>query len=256
MSSQPRSRLSATSTADSSSHWVLHDPSAPLAVGFLLYDNINQIDLTGPYEVLSRVSNSSMHVVARTLEPVMEERRLLLTPTTTIAECPALDMLVVPGGRGQQAVMENEEVLAFLRAQSLIFSVCTGALLCGAAGLLLGRRATTHWAATSLLHHFGAAYINERVVVDGPIISAAGVTAGIDGALRIVGLLRGAHEAGVIELAMEYAPEPPLACGTPDSAPPNVLSATREKYRPLTEARDVTARRIAVKLGIGKALGT
>jgi cyclohexyl-isocyanide hydratase len=150
--------------------------------------------------------------------------------------------------------MDDEETLSFIRQQSInakyIFSVCTGALILGAAGLLRGKKATTHWAAFQLLSYFGAIPVDERVVLDGNLISAAGVTAGIDGALRVAALLCGTQKAQEIQLNIQYAPDPPFNSGSVATAPPEVVSAVRAAYQPLTDARLVTARRIRAKLGI------
>ena len=150
--------------------------------------------------------------------------------------------------------MENEEVLNWIRQQAAgarcIFSVCTGALVCGAAGLIKGRRATTHWRAFDLLPFFGAIPVNERVVVDGNWVFAAGVTAGIDGALRVAADLRGERVAQLIQLGMAYAPEPPFQSGTPESAPPDVLAEAQQAGQPLATRRLETARRLAARLGI------
>jgi cyclohexyl-isocyanide hydratase len=179
---------------------------------------------------------------------------LLLTPDAALAEAPPLDVLHVPGGHGQEALMEDAEVLGWIRQQAsgacAIFSVCTGALLCGAAGLLKGRRATTHWASLHLLPFFGAIPINERVVVDGAWVFAAGVTAGIDGALRLAAELRGDEAAQEIQLHMAYAPEPPFNAGTPETAPAKIVAQARESVRGVTAERERTARRIAARLGI------
>jgi cyclohexyl-isocyanide hydratase len=160
----------------------------------------------------------------------------------------------VPGGFGQQALMDDEEVLAWIRQQAAgacsIFSVCTGALICGAAGLLKGRRATTHWASFHLLPYFGAIPVNERVVVDGGWVFAAGVTAGIDGALRLAAELRGDDAAQAIQLQMAYAPEPPFNSGTPETAPATILEQARRSVQAITAQREQTARRFATRLGI------
>ena len=172
---------------------IPHD--AHLQIGSLLFEGVDQIDLTGPFEVLSRIPNSTYRLYGKTADPVRDIRGLRLTPDATLADAPPLDVLHVPGGFGQEALMEDAEVLGWIRQQAAgacsIFSVCTGALLCGAAGLLKGRRATTHWASFHLLPFFGAIPVNERVVMDGSCIFAAGVTAGIDGALRLAAELRG-----------------------------------------------------------------
>ena len=194
-----------------------------LQIGSLLFEGLDQIDLTGPFEVLSRIPNSTYRIYAKTAGAVRDVRGLRLTPDATLAEAPPLDVLHVPGGFGQEALMEDAEVLAWIRQQAAgacsIFSVCTGALLCGAAGLLKGRRATTHWASFHLLPFFGAIPVNERVVVDGSYVFSAGVTAGIDGALRLAAELRGDATAQAIQLHMAYAPEPPFNSGTPETAP-------------------------------------
>ena len=225
-----------------------------LNIGSLLFEGIDQIDLTGPFEVLSRIPNSTYRIYAKTMAPVRDVKGLWLTPNATLAEAPPLDVLHVPGGFGQEALMEDAEVLGWIRRQAggacSIFSVCTGALLCGAAGLLKGRRATTHWSAFHLLPFFGAIPINERVVVDEAWISAAGVTAGIDGALRLAAELRGDEAAQAIQLHMVYAPEPPFNSGTPETAPAAILKEARRSVRGVTAQREQTARRIAAKLGI------
>ena len=225
-----------------------------LQIGSLLFEGIDQIDLTGPFEVLSRIPNSTYRIYGKTVEQVRDLRGLRLTPDAALADAPALDVLHVPGGFGQEALMEDAEVLAWIRRQATgarsIFSVCTGALLCGAAGLLQGRRATTHWASFHLLPLFGAIPVNERVVVDGNWVFAAGATAGIDGALRLAAELRGDDAARAIQLYMAYAPEPPFDCGTPEAAPAAILEQARQSVRGITAQRETTARRVAKWLGI------
>src|ERR1022692_2888668 len=162
----------------------------PIEIGAIVFPRMDQMDFTGPFEVLSRIPDARFHVLWKDKAPVRDIKGLILTPEMTFAEAPQLDVLVVPGGWGQEQLMDDEAVLSFIRAQAAhatyVFSVCTGALLCGAAGLLKGVRANTHWAAFHLLEYFGAIPTDERVVVDGKHVSAAGVTAGIDGALRLV----------------------------------------------------------------------
>jgi cyclohexyl-isocyanide hydratase len=228
-----------------------------LQIGSLLFEGVDQIDLTGPFEVLSRIPNSTYRIFGKSTAPVRDLRGLRLTADAALAEAPQLDLVHVPGGFGQEALMDDEEVLAWIRQQAaearLLLSVCTGALVCGAAGLLKGRRATTHWASMHLLPFFGATAVNERVVVDGNIVFAAGVTAGIDGALRVAAELRGAEVAQSIQLQIAYAPEPPFSSGTPETAPPAVLEGVRLSYRAITERRERTTRRIAERLGIAAA---
>ncbi len=225
-----------------------------LQIGSLLFEGLDQIDLTGPFEVLAQIPNATYRLYARTTAPVRDMRGLRLTPDAALSEAPQLDVLHVPGGIGQQALMEDAAVLDWLRRQAAgarcVFSVCTGALLCGAAGLLKGRRATTHWASFHLLPFFGAIPVNERVVVDGNLVCAAGVTAGIDGALRLAAELRGDAAAQAIQLYMVYAPEPPFDSGTPETAPAALVERTRASLRTLTAQREETARRVAARLGI------
>src|SRR5271169_1557690 len=225
-----------------------------LEIGSLLFEGVDQIDLTGPFEVLSRIPNSTYRIYGKTAEPVRDLRGLRLTPDAALADAPRLDVLHVPGGFGQEALMEDDEVLSWLARQASgarsVFSVCTGALLCGAAGLLRGRRATTHWASFHLLPFFGATPVNRRVVIDGNWIFAAGVTAGIDGALRLAAKLRGDDAARTIQLYMVYAPEPPFDSGTPETAPAAILAQARQSVAGITAQRETTARRIANRLGI------
>jgi len=223
-------------------------------IGSLLFEGVDQIDLTGPFEVLSRIPNATYRVYGKTMAPVRDVKGLRLTPDATLADAPPLDVLHVPGGHGQEALMDDAEVLNWIRQQASgacsIFSVCTGALICGAAGLLEGRRATTHWASFHLLPWFGAIPVNQRVVVDGAWVFAAGVTAGIDGALRLAAELRGDEVAQAIQLHIAYAPEPPFDSGTPETAPAAILDEARRSVRPITVQREQTARRIGAKLGI------
>lgn len=229
-------------------------PDTHLQIGSLLFEDIDQIDLTGPFEVLSRIPNSTYRIYGKTAAPIRDLRGLRLTPDAALSEAPQLDVLHVPGGFGQEALMEDAEVLGWIAQQAkgarTVFSVCTGALLCGAAGLLRGRRATTHWASLHLLPLFGAIALNERVVVDGDWIFAAGVTAEIDGALRLAAQLRGDDAAQAIQLYMAYAPEPPFNSGTPETAPPTILAHARQSVAAITAQREATARRAAARLGI------
>lgn len=238
---------------------IRHDTH--LHIGSLLFEGVDQIDLTGPFEVLSRIPNATYRIYSKAAAPVRDMKGLWLMPDASIAEAPPLDVLHVPGGYGQEALMEDTEVLGWIRRQARgacrIFSVCTGALLCGAAGLLKGRRATTHWSSLHLLPYFGAIPIDERVVVDGAWVFAAGVTAGIDGALRLAAELRGEEAAQTIQLHMVYAPEPPFHSGTPETAPVAILHGARQSQRVITARREETARRVASKLGISvPAAGT
>jgi len=220
-------------------------PDVHLHIGALIFPGMDQADFTGPSEALSRLPNSRFYIIWKDLEPVADMRNMRILPDTTIAAAPALDLLLVPGGYGQEALMQDAEVLDFIRRQAesarYVYSVCTGALLCGAAGLLHRRRATTHWTALSILPLFGAIACDERVVVDGRMISAGGVTSGIDGALTAVALLRGEKAAQEIQLYMAYDPQPPFDAGHPKKAPPDVLLAVTGRARQITEQRTRTA---------------
>ncbi len=230
-----------------------HEPA--LEIGSLLFDGFDQIDLTGPFEVLSRLPGARHRLYAKTREPVRDVMGLRIVPDATLDEAPIFDVLHVPGGPGQEALMDDEAVLGWLRARAAetrkVFSVCTGALLLGGAGLLRGRRATTHWASHDLLPLFGATAVDERVVVDGDWIFAAGVTAGIDGALTLAAELFGAETAQRIQLDIAYAPEPPFDSGTPEKAPPAILAAAREAGADLRHRRERTAARFKDRLAGG-----
>lgn len=228
-----------------------------LRIGGLVFPEIDQADFTGPFEVLSRLPDSEFLVIAPDLKPVRDVKGLILTPQIAFTDTPALDVLLVPGGPGVNALMEDEPTLKFLRRQAagakLVLSVCTGALLLGATGLLQGRRATTHWACHHLLPLFGALPQSARVVVDGSLVTAAGVTSGIDAALQAAVMLFDEHTAQEIQLSLEYAPAPPFASGSPATAPASVLAAVELSTRTLTAERTDLAQRIAIRLGISIA---
>lgn len=215
---------------------------------------MDQADLTGPFEILANAPDSTFHVIGKDRSPVRDARGLILTPQLALSEAPQLDVLLVPGGGGVNALMEDETVLAFIRQQAerakIVFSVCTGSFVLGAAGLLNGLRATTHWASHHLLKFFGAIPVNERVVVDGKIVTAAGVTSGIDGALRVVAMLRDNETAQAIQLYTQYAPEPPFNSGTPETARAELLQKVQSDIREILDARLVIAQRVAAKLGV------
>ena len=233
------------------------DPDRHLQIGSLLFEGLDQIDLTGPFEVLSRIPNSTYRIYAKDLEPMRDVNGLRLMADAVLSEAPKLDILHVPGGYGQEALMEDEQVLTWIREQAdgalCVFPVCTGALICGAAGLLVGKRATSHWSAHHLLHYFGAIPVDARVVEDGNMVCAAGVTAGIDGALTVVARLRGDEVAQLIQLYMAYAPEPPFDAGTPERAPASVLAQARTAASKITAQREVTAKRIEARLGLSQS---
>jgi cyclohexyl-isocyanide hydratase len=217
-----------------------------MTIGLLVFPGLTQLDLTGPYEVLSRLSDTRVHLLWKTLEPVMSDRGLTLQPTLTLAECGPLDVLLVPGGPAVVAVMEDEEVLAFLREQAqrarYVTSVCTGALVLGAAGLLRGYRATTHWASLEFLPALGAVPCAQRIVVDRNRITGGGVTAGIDFALQL------AAEARMIQLQMEYNPAPPFDSGHPERASAETVAATRQANEGWLALRRVVVERVRRRL--------
>jgi cyclohexyl-isocyanide hydratase len=212
-----------------------------IEIGLLLYPKLTQLDLTGPLEVFCRMSNTVVHLLWKTREPVASDRGLTLLPTTTLEECPALDVVVVPGGAGQVTLMNDTVVLDFLAKQAAtaryVASVCTGSLVLGAAGLLKGRRATCHWMSLDQLALLGATPVAERVVIDGPIVTGGGVTAGIDFGLELAAILRGEAEAKRIQLEIEYNPQPPFDTGSPESAGPDLVAAVRKRYAPFLKAR-------------------
>ena len=219
-----------------------------LLIGGIIFPEIDQADFTGPFEVLSRLPNSKFLVIGRDLLPVHDAKGLILTPQKSYADTPALDVLVVPGGAGVNALLGDRETLAFLRRQAesarVVLSICTGALLCGAAGLLKKRRATTHWASHQFLRYFGAIPDKNRVVVDGKMVSAAGVTSGIDAALVVAARLRGDQIAQEIQLYLEYAPAPPFRSGCPTTAPKEVVEAVRATMLSTQLERESIIRRI------------
>jgi cyclohexyl-isocyanide hydratase len=207
-------------------------------IGMLLFPGLTQLDLTGPFEVMHRIPDAKIHLVWKDLQPVKADSGLAISPTTTLADCPALDVVFVPGGWGQVALMTDREVLDFVRrhgeAARYVTSVCTGALVLGAAGLLQGYQATTHWAFTELLARFGATHAQGRVVVDRNRITGGGVTAGIDFGLTLAAELAGAETAKAIQLGIEYNPAPPFHSGHPDVADPALVEAIRARFGDIT----------------------
>lgn len=223
-----------------------------MRIGFLLYDQLTQLDLTGPAQVLSRMPGAHVDYVAASLDPVMSDCRLALMPTVTMADAGQFDLLCVPGGYGCSAVMNDGSALDWLRAQApgltWLTSVCTGSLILAAAGLLNGRKAGCHWAWGHYLPLFGAAFVAERTVFDGNIITAGGVTSGIDFAFRVVEHLHGPDVAATLRLALEYDPE----CrpgGTPSTARPDIVASVQAITAQRLGHRDAEMRAAAEKLG-------
>lgn len=223
-------------------------------IGMLIFPRLTQLDMTGPYEVLARLPNTRVHLVAHSMKPVRTDRGMEILPTITFADCPQLDIVMVPGGPGQQELMEDTEVLEFLRRQAAgakyVTSVCTGSLVLGAAGLLRGKRATSHWAALEHLKPLGAIPVSQHVVMDGNIITGAGVTSGIDFALAVAALIEGEETARQIQLQIEYDPSPPFNSGSPATAPAETLAWVRARLGPLNEQRRAVAERVGKKLGV------
>ena len=223
-----------------------------VTVGIVLFDGLTQLDLTGAYEVLARMPNTRVLLVAEHDVAVRSEWGLRILPDSTFDTAPALDVLCVPGGWGVNAQLENNVLLEFLRTRGprarYVTSVCSGALLLGAAGMLHGYRATTHWMSLDLLRHFGATPIARRVVRDGDRITGAGVTAGIDFGLVLAAELFGDAVAQRIQLAIEYRPVPPFNSGAPDTAPAEVRAAVLEASRESLIERHAIVERAAARL--------
>jgi cyclohexyl-isocyanide hydratase len=218
-------------------------------VGFVIFPDLTQLDFTGPQQVLARLPNSAMHIVAKSADPVPSDSGLSLVPTHTFATCPPLDLICVPGGSGGVVrAMADRETIDFIRRQAsaatYVTSVCTGAFILGAAGLLKGRRATTHWAFTQLLPLVGATHEKGRIVKDGNLITAGGVTSGIDFGLSMVAEIAGGTVAQAIQLGLEYDPHPPFDAGHPDRAPDAAKAVVASRYE---------AARSAFRDGIGRA---
>jgi cyclohexyl-isocyanide hydratase len=215
----------------------------------LLFPKLTQLDLTGPFEVFGRFEELTIDLVWKTADPVSDARGLRIVPTATFDNCRQADILFVPGGPGQLALMDDPPTLAFLRAQAAgaayVTSVCTGSLILGAAGLLRGYRATCHWLSLPQLAVLGAEPVAERVVVDRNRITGAGVTSGIDFALVLVERIFGERRARLAQLSMEYDPKPPLADGSPASADPALVALARDAAEPFQKKREVAARKAA-----------
>ncbi|MBV8919205.1 DJ-1/PfpI family protein [Bradyrhizobium sp.] len=226
----------------------------PLQIGLLIFPKVTQLDFTGPLQVFSSLPAhlAKVHLVWKSIEPVASDGPLVLTPTATFADCPQLDVICVPGGIGTDDLVNDEEVLDFIRAQAeraqYVTSVCTGSLVLGAAGLLKGYRAATHWSAMDHLVPFGAIPTKTRVCVDRNRITGGGVTAGIDFALTLVSMLVDRTIAEAIQLRLEYNPAPPFQSGSPDSAPPEVLALIESRMAPFRQRRAEAVVRAAARL--------
>jgi cyclohexyl-isocyanide hydratase len=202
--------------------------------GFVIFPNLTQLDFTGPLQVLARLPEAETHIIAKTRDPVPSDCGLSLVPTRTFAEAPQLDLLCIPGGFGVDQAMEDDATIAFVRAQGAnakyVTSVCTGAFILGAAGLLRGKRATTHWAYHHLLPRVGAIPVQERVVRDGNMFTGGGVTAGLDFAFTVMDEIAGPEHAQAVQLGLEYDPRPPFDAGSPRRAPGPIKARADERY--------------------------
>ena len=225
----------------------------PLRIGFLVFPRITQLDMTGPHEVFARMPGSEIHLVWKSLEPIVAQGGMSLIPTATLESCPQLDLICVPGGPGMNPLLNDEPVLDFIRRQApgarYVTAVCTGALVLGAAGLLRGRRATTHWTAHEMLAAFGAIPVKERFVIDGNLITGGGVTAGIDFALKVAAELLGEDAAKTIQLSIEYDPKPPFDAGSPERAGEAIVARQRQAATKAQAEREAAVARAAQRLG-------
>src|ERR1700687_4304809 len=226
--------------------------SAPLQIGLVIFPRVTQLDLTGPVQVFSSVPDAKVHLIWKRIEPVVSDSVLVLTPTVSFADCPQLDVICVPGGVGTDDMINDEERLEFLRRQAkgakYITAVCTGSLVLGAAGLLRGYRAATHWTAMDHLVPFGATPAKTRVCIDRNRITGGGVTAGIDFALTLVSIMVDRQTAEMIQLRLEYNPAPPFNSGSPDTAPPEILALMKQKIAPAQLRRSEAIQRAAARL--------
>ena len=223
-----------------------------LDIGLLLFPKITQLDLTGPYEVFINFPDAKVHLIWKTLDPVAAGGGMQILPTTTFADCPNLDIICVPGGAGMKPLLNDAETLAFVRTQAAdaryVTSVCTGALVLGAVGLLKGKRATTHWMSHDMLAAFGARAVHERVVFDGKVVTGGGITAGIDFALRLAADMFGEETAKRIQLSLEYVPDPPFAWRAASEADAEIVAQVREKAANRQAERADAVREAASKL--------
>lgn len=226
---------------------------AGMRIVFPLFDNVTQLDFSGPAQVLSRLGGQELVFVAKTREPIRTDSGFAVVPTATFAEVGTADMICVPGGFGTTAAMGDDEIVDWItlvggRAE-FITSVCTGSLLLGAAGLLRGYAAACHWQWRDQLVLFGADPVDERVVMDRNRITGGGVTAGIDFALELLALLRGEDHAKMVQLGMEYDPQPPFDAGSPAKAGPEMVTAMWERTGGVWPERRAQIKAIAERRG-------
>lgn len=224
-----------------------------MQIAFLLFPNVTQLDLTGPAQVLSRLGDARLDLVAATLDPVPTDAGFSIMPTATFADVREADILCVPGGMGVNGAIADAATLDWVRHLGAearwVTSVCTGSLVLGAAGLLVGYKAACHWAQRHMLPLFGAEPVAERVVVDRNRVTGGGVTAGIDFALTLTGLIRGQAHAKLVQLSLEYDPAPPFDAGSPERAGADVVNAFERRAAATAGDRDGELRALATRLG-------
>jgi cyclohexyl-isocyanide hydratase len=200
---------------------------------FVLFDGVTQLDFAGPIQFLSRMPGAQTHVATDGGKAVATDCGFAIQPTTSFADCPQADIICVPGGFGVRQAIADPAIVEFVGEQAKgaewITSVCTGSFILGAAGLLQGKRATCHWAYTHLLPLYGATHEDARVVRDGNLVTAGGVTSGIDFALELIAMAKGEDVARSIQLALEYDPAPPFPGGTPKTTPAPLVAGLRER---------------------------
>lgn len=217
------------------------DGAKPFRIAMVIFPKMTQLDFTGPFDVLARIPDAEVLVVAQTLEPVVSDAGLRILPTHTFETAGMADLLFVPGGPGQNAQMTNPAMIDYLRhvgrQASWVTSVCTGSLLLAAAGLLDGYRATCHWLSIDQLSLFDVTAEPRRIVIDRNRITGAGVTSGVDFAFSVVAKLRGDELAKRLELLLEYDPAPPFRTGSPQLAGPAMVADVRQLVAPMLAER-------------------
>jgi cyclohexyl-isocyanide hydratase len=228
-------------------------------IGLLVFPKVTQLDLTGPFEVLSRIPGAQVHLVWRDTDLITSDAGLVLKPSVSFADCPPLDVICVPGGQGQFDFLEDDETIGFVHRQGssakYVTSVCTGSLVLGAAGLLSGYRAASHWLFEDQLPLFGATPVRERIVHDRNRITGGGITAGIDFGFYLAAQLAGEDVAKSIQLMIEYNPAPPFSSGTPETADPGLVSSMRASMAARLQNRREISARAARRMGERKIAG-
>ena len=224
-----------------------------LQIAFLPFPGMTQLDMTGPAQVLSRLPGAKLDLVWKTLEPIPTDAGFAIMPTAVFADVPHADILCIPGGIGVSDVMNDDEAMAWIRqvgsTATWVTSVCTGALILGAAGLLNGYKATTHWAWHHHLALFGAEPVKARTVFDRNRVTGGGVTAGIDFALALMAAIAGEQVARMVQLSLEYDPSPPFDSGSPEKAGDAAVAGYHDRVRRIAPAREAELKEAAARLG-------